>query len=691
MTDKQPVDPKGKSLTIQRQSEDAHKELTAKGLSDLYKQEFTKDMNYRVTNIHPKMNFHYLQYKGILALNSIYGKDYLDTIGLQVSVPRTFMTVEAIKPSLTGRPLDIDVEADDLQAVPYEKKAKYTLKGEWKRSKSDIAKSDAMFDALVYGTGFLISRFVEDNIEHDYERAAEDGDENVYTNEDGEKITTVSEIMTRYKGMKAFRLDPYCVFPDRNATTDMPYESGSWQRCWVYSAWDYDVWLDVCEEMGYNIEGMQAGGTLEDFGAIKRTIDTIYTDALSQVNTRSDDGLLVTTTAQTQVEELDMSNKIMVVECFEEERYSVFSGANWTINAMEGAISRDHRIPIVALRDYVIPGEFDGIGEPEVLRWQQYEENRIHNLSYMQILTSTVQRYGVVEELLKDPTEARASNPFKPIRLKYRPGIKIGEVIQPMNQGKGTQYPQQFLQDVKNIGQSATGITDFFIGANEATTDTATEANRLANATTERIRQKIYEMEERDLVRVLHNWLVNIPYLYDDELDLKIHGEDDKFYVKFLPMDSSNNEDTGLIAEYSTEFGIPLVDEEGNKIKTLEDLFMRAGYEDVVFIDEITNRFDITIKTATAQGDKLKIIQEFRQVITELSAINQHNVAVGLPPEFKVDQLGKELLKQFDDIIKDVDDYLYSDEERGMISTAMQTPPGTVQTEDIIPQEQPIV
>jgi hypothetical protein len=663
MTEKEKPKNIGKSTTIERDSDVALQHTKDKNLSDLYKQEFQKDMSWRVKNVHPKMNYHYLQYKGILALNRAYGEEYLKTIGLQVSVPRTFMTVEAIKPSLSGRPLDIDVEADKLSAEPYEKKAKYTLKGEWKRSKADWAKSEAQSDALIFGTGWLISRFIDDQTV------------NIYEKENGDKIETVTETMTRYKGMRAFRLDPYTVFPDRHATTDMPYESGSWQRCWVYSLWDYDVWQDICDEKGYNVEGMEKGGTLEDFGKVRKIIDTLYIDALSEVRTRQDDNQLVTPGKETQVDELDTTNMIMVVECFEEERYSVFSGANWTINTMEDGISRDNRIPVTALRDYVIPGEFDGVGEPEVLRWQQYEENKIHNLSYMQVLTSTVQRYAVVEELLKDPTEARASNPFKPIRLKYRPGISINQAIQPMNQGKGTAYPQQFLNDVKNIGQSATGITDFFIGASNTETNTATEANRLANATTERIRQKIYEMEERDLVRVLQYWLVNIPYLYDDELDLKIHGEDDKFFVKFLPMDSKNNKDVDLIAEYSTKMGLPLVSPEGVKVQTLEELFIAGGYRDVVFIDEITNQFDITIKTATATGDKMKQIGELRQVLTELSAINQHNIAVGLPPEFKVGQIGRDLLKQFDEIIKNVDDYIYSDEEKAMVSGAMQAPP----------------
>lgn len=673
MTDK--PSPKGSSKTIER---DSVQHAEDQDVAELYKEEWQRDRDFRVNNVHPKMNYHYLQYKGILAINQAYGNDFKKSIGLQVSVPRTFMTIEAIKPSLSGRPLDIDAEANKKEAEAYEKKAKYTLKGEWRRSKSDWAKADAMTDALIFGTGWLISRFIDDEIVNTYER------------DDGEKVETVSEIMTRYKGMKAFRLDPYHVFPDRHATTDMPYESGSWQRCWVYSLWDYDVWQDVCEEMGYNTDGMEKGGDIYDFGRVRRTIDTLYTDVLSDINTRQDDGTLVTPGTETTVEDLDTTNMIAVVECFEEERYSVFSGANWTTNTMEEGVSRDQRIPVHALRDYVVPGEFEGIGEPEVLRWQQYEENKIHNLSYMQILTSTVQRYAVVEELLKDPTEARSSNPFKPIRLKYRPGIAINQVVQPMNQGKGTQYPQQFLQEVKNIGQSATGITDFFIGANEATTDTATEANRLASATTERIRQKIYEMEERDLTRVLQYWLVNIPYLYDDELDLKIHGEDDKFFVKFLPMDSDNDEDTGLIAEYSTQLGIPVVSPDGVKIKSLTELFKNAGYEDVVFIDEITNQFDITIKTATAAGDKVEKIKELRQVLTELSAINQHNVAVGLPPEFKVDLIGKELLKQFDDIIKNVDDYVYSDVERAEISGAMQTPPEAIPTQEPTAPQLPI-
>lgn len=585
---------------------------------------------------HKMMNFHYLSYKGILAFNEIYGAEYLKTVGLQVNVPRTFMTIESIRPHLIDREIDIDVDAENKKAYPYRSKARDMLKGEIRRSKFKWQKADAQTDALIYGTGYLFSKYHEDIINTDILDGYDD---------EGKPITVTGKL-ERYKGMKAFRLNPYHVIRDSSATTNEPGMPGSWKHCFVYSLWDFDVWKDICEKEGFNTEGMEVGGYLEEFDRVKRKIDTIYsTSSLKTKDVGSNSHL----NALGELESPDWTNTIMVIEKFEENKYTIVSGANWTINCSDPNPNPDKTIPIFPIRDYSVPGEFEGIGEPEVIRWQQYQENKIHNLGYLQVLMSTVQRFGIVKELLVDPTQVKNTNPFEPIYLKYVPNIKVNDAVQALYQGKGATYPQEMLQEVKAIGQSATGINDFFIGANKAVTDTATEANRLADATLSRINRKIEESENRDITPLLEHWLACFPYFYDEELDSLITDKEN-YFTKFIPYTRDYNENMTLVAEYAVKEGV-------SNAVTIEDVFLQKGYQNVVFVSDIINRFGITIKPNKNVANRLETIKQFREVIQEMDLANQALIATGQPPTYDVAKLRGELLRQFPEIIDNPDEY----------------------------------
>lgn len=607
--------------------------------SNKFREEFLKDVQAAEVR-HRMMNFHYLQYKGILSMNSIYGKDYMETIGLMVNVPRTFMTIESIRPQLIDKKLDITAKAWNKKSQPYQSKARDTLLGEWVRSKARFAKSDAETDALIFGTGYLLSKYCDDTIETDiFDGYDKDG-----------KPKTKPGTLTRYQGMKAIHLNPYHVFRDRNATTNEPGQSGSWGHTYLYSIWDFDTWKEICEDKGFDVEGMECGGYMREFDKVRRRIDTIYAQA--QIETSNAQGHTLTQTNATEFEAPDWENSIMVVERFEPDEYSVCSGANWTVNYKGRNPNPDKTIPISVFRDYHIPGEFEGIGEPEAIRWQQYEENKIHNLSYLQTLMNTVQRYGIVPQLLKDPTQAKSNNPLKPILLKYFKGVKISDAIQPLNQGKGTQYPGEFLKEVKAIGQAVTGIADGMIGGSKMLTETATEANLLQNATLARINRKINEMEDRSLIPLLELWLACIPHYYSEELDMLItDGED--YYTKFIPYTRQYNDNPKVVADYAVREGVT-----ANEIKTIEDVFEAKGYKNVVFVSDIINSFKLEIKTVTAQADKTEMIKELREVILDMTNANKLLVELGQQPKYDVSKLYMDLLRQFPDIIDNPEDYI---------------------------------
>lgn len=592
-----------------------------------FKREFNRNVEHRRLQ-HRKNNFHYLQYKGILWLNSVYGEDYLKTIGLQVHVPRTFMTVEAIRPYLSGRPLDIKVKGSTMKEFNNSKKAEHTLKGEWNRSGADWQKADAEFYALLFGTGFLLSKYTDERETQPLYDGVDD--EGKITWKDGEFI--------RYQGMKARSLNPYFVFPDDSATSE-----DDWKNCYVYSIWDFDEWKEYCVGQGFKIDGMTAGGHLEEFDAIRRRIDTIYGAANYELVTR-DNGTKTTNTLE--IPQFITENKIMVVERFSKNEYAICSGATWTLNHRENNPDPDKIIPIQPLRDYRVPDEFDGIGEAEVMRWQQYEENKVHNLAYMATLMSTIQRYGIIEDDLVDPTEASFSNPLKWIRMKKTPTADINKSIQALGKSNSNDVPIKFLDVIDRIRQEATGVSSYITSSPSSEVNTLGEANIMKEAGLERIRQKIYQIEERDLAPVLKHWLACIAQYYTDEMDMLLNDGED-YMVRFVPYDRQFNTDVSTVAELSVNNGI-------SGAQTIEAVYLQMGYKEVIFVSDIIGGYNIEIKTATGVGDRQTMIDQLNVLIKTWSEIN---ATLGYQA-FDLVKAGEELGRQFPDAIKNIDEYI---------------------------------
>lgn len=623
-----------------------------------FKDEFLKDVEHRKVR-HQMNNFHYLQYKGILKMNQTYGKNFTESTGLMANVPRTFMTIESIRPVLSGRPLDISAKAHSKKEYQNRDKAEDILKGEWARSKADNAKADAEWDALLFGSGFLLWRYEED---------IEENTDLFDGYDDNGKIKYRKGTLEKYKGMKLIRLDPYYVFPDHTATTDDDGEPGSWGHCYVYSIWDFDAWVSYCKQKGFNTEGMEKGGHLEEYGSVRNTIDSIYSldeQGQSGILTTRDNGKLVG--GEVAKSKADMQNKIAVIERFENNSYIVCSGKNWTLNHKGVNPNPDKKIPIKVVRDYRIPSEFDGIGEPEVIRWQQHEENKVHNLSYLSVLMNTVQRYGILEEYLKDPTSVRFNNPFKPILLKEIPGKPktVREIIQPLDQKSSNDFPERFIQQIKDIGQSATGITDFFIGANKARTDTLGEAQMMQGAGSDRIQQKIFNIEERDLVPVLESWLACIPQFYTDEMDILLNDGED-YHVKYVPYVREFNTDPLTIEKIKQQTGA-----DGQSI---EEVYLNYGYKKVIFVSDIIGRYNIILKTATASSERKMLVDKFMEIIKTMGEANKMSVAVKGAPVWDVNKPIEDVLRQFPEIVKNPDEYKIKIPEQPLMPPKM-TPP----------------
>lgn len=632
------------------------------------REEFNKDLEAR-RNYHKKMNFHYLMYKGISLLNKTYSREVLESLGLQIHVPRTFMTIESIRPDL-DRPIDITCRWRNRTERKGAEKTQQMLKGEWARSKADTQKAKSEFDALIYGSGYLLNFFDIDEYEEEVFDSFDEEGRPVY----------IKGINKQYEGMKVGWLDPFYVIPDRRAKTYEPGTHTSPQRIWVPSIWDFDSFKAHAKRKDYkNIDEIQKGGFLEELDSIRKTIDALYVQEMGRYKTRDSNGALITQ----QPENVDRTsideNAIGIITEYTPTHIHIYAGENWTLVHSAPHQMPKREIPIYAVKDYDVPGELEGIGEAEVLRWQQYEENKIHNLMYLQVILNTVKRYGIVEELLQDPTEARSTNPLKWIRMKYMPGVSINDAIQELNQTSSSEVPLGVLGEVKTIGQMATGQAEYSVGGSEGDAGTLGEAEMMNTAGNKRIRQKIQQMEERAITPILESWQSAIPRLYTDELDFLINDGTNND-VKFLPFDRKMNTNAKLVAEYSVREG-------ATSATTLEEVFESVGYSDVVFVSDLVGKYDIIIKTSLAFMDKENMIRQYQGAIAIAMAENERKIAVGQPPEWDTSKLTEELLRQFDDIIEDVEEYRLEQPQQQLPQQPQGQPPTPGQPAQPMPEQ----
>jgi hypothetical protein len=630
------------------------------------KQEFEKDVEARRPYWN-KMNYCYLQYKGIQILNYTYNKEVLESLGVQINIPRTFMTIESIRPDL-NRPLSIKVKHRNKKERVQAEASTSMLNGEWQRSNADDEKAKAEYDGLIFGTGYLLSRYLNDTeITDIFDGYEKDG---TIKSKKGTKVN--------YDGMKLEWIDPYYLVPDRKAKTYEPRKPQSPRRIWLLSVWDYDTWIEHAKDKGYNTDGLEKGGFIEKLDLVRDVMDILYTQTtLGKIITR-DNGTLVAGNPLNKKEFEEDS--VMVLEMFEPKRHVIFTGANWTVAEEGKNMNPDKIIPIFAIKDYDIPGELEGIGEPEILRWQQYEENKVHNLSYLQVIINTVGRYGIVKELLEDPTEMRSNNPLKPIYLKYRAGAKITDAIQPVNQHSSNDYPKDFLAEVKNIGQSATGQSDYNIGATESQVGTLGEAELMKGAGNKRTKQKIQTMEDTGIAPIIKHWMACIPLFYTEELDYLLN--DGQNQVKFIPYSREVNKNAKLVAEYGVR--------EGVKGNTIEEVFLNAGYQDVVFVSDLLLGCDVSVKTGIGALDTQYIINQYQLAISSAERANAQKVAMGQPPDWDVSKLVGELLRQFPDIIENPEDYkLQMPMPMGLPGTVMPMAQPSTQASQLIQPELP--
>lgn len=617
---------------------------------------------------HRVFDYNYLNYKSILTYNNVYGKDYLNAFGMQVFVPRTYQAVEGLKAQLNSRKTEFVVKAGSgVKGFRDKERSKYfqTMDNvEWRRSKAEHQKQLATHNALVYGIGYLSNFFVDDHGDKHLPTLPEEDDKKPASAVDGtpsEETVDVNDPkslewktidMTSYRGMKPESENPYYVFPDPYAKNDKR------AYCYKYVVGTVDEirayvvarkWMTEAEASTKVV-----ACAVERFDGIKDTIDAFFDQPVSKW-TRGDS--VTNVSSNPSATELVKGEFSAIIERYEDDYFEArLVSADTETLYKDWNIYPHKQIPIIALKDNPQPDEACGMGEPEIVRWQQVEENKLHNLLMQAVMMSVVQRYAVNSNLLEDETDILTYNPFKPIRLKPLPGITVSQAIMPLPQPEVKQSPFQLLEQVKQIGQATTGASDFVVSGNNSIADSATESNNLVAATTMRIKEKARYIEEVALVRLVEQWHACFFYFYDEEMDFELTGEDS--FIRWIPYDRAEaNENIQMVEKAREDLNAM-----GG---TLEEVYQNAGYHQVVFMSDVQEgSFYAEVKVSDMELDRQKTFDDGLKVMKVMNETNIAAKEIGDTRRFDIFKMAEEIMRGMPSI-RDPKEFIIGDDKTG--------------------------
>jgi hypothetical protein len=601
-------------------------------LHELFDVNWYPKANKALTNQRLIWDYSYLAYKGIMTNAEINYKRRKNGYALSVNVPRTFATIEGIRKNFNINKLELDLEKQPGVEFNQLYKVRSLLNYDLNRSKTRKQVKDAGFDKLVFGNGFLYS-FLMDRKSKAGKIVGKIDEETGRV-----KVTTADKLTSRYYGMVARRISPYNIFPDPDGThhdVDNVVDRMCAYTC-IRSVKHISTfkrdWTGVIPKKLLD-KVIPGGKDMTNYEAVRKTIDYLFNPSVFEKNSTVQQAISSSKISVTYDDKEFVEERLWVGEDF----LVLQAGKGLPFLMVSCNANPEKKIPLEKLNDVEVPGEYFSMGEPYVMRYQQVEENRIHNSVLDLLHFSVSQMIGVNTQYLQDPTDTEIY-PGKVWKFKAIPGAKISDAIQFSQPSSSAIAPAlKFMQEVKQTGQQATAITDFVTGASKSIADTATESNRLSSASDITIVDKIREMVAGALTNIAQNWLAQYPIVYSGEkLELAYAGKS----VYFV----------GRKKEKVSE----------DDIKKILD----KGYEaeDIIFLEDL----DITNPKLKVVGD-IEISKEvkFRQWTTAIDFANNVNkVAFETGDSRRLDtiQMGVDAMANFD-VISDPTIYVMAGQE----------------------------
>lgn len=567
-----------------------------------------------------------LAYDGIFSNSLLGNRPFVSKFGIYINVPRTQMTVDATVAQMPQGVIPFEVRATKPSSVGKAQKINNVAKADWRRSGAAFQWDMANFNKILYGTA-IVENYLKRELQSVFFLDSVD--------EEGQPKYK-KDTKETYYGMVTRVIDNYDCFPSPNGTCfttrygdDRPLDYFIKRSVWEVKALKKYFLGRISEE---KLNNLKPGGDLTNFKAVRNFMDFLYTLNSPPKNVSIREYVQSAQRYTPMAPEYDAERFIEVLEYHEDDAYVVVANNEVLVKMPNPYPHKELRFSID--KDYWIPHRFWGRGEAETIRYQQIEENRIHNLILDSIYMTIAPMFGVNTAYLKDESEARVE-PGLFIHLKPLAGLKISDAIQqlpitPGAVGSGL----KLLEEINKITQSSTSVSDFVIGSGEGISKSATEARNLAGASRRRIQKKINNSQEFFIKHIVEQWISCYPFYYNrEDLDFDLGSEREGF-IKFIPR---NREEVSEeeIKEYITE---------------LPD---GKGYSDVIFLDDLEGDFQVYVDTLPLSSQ-----ERLAQWLQVLKVSNETNQSVGVML-VKVGEVVKEVLKNFE-VIEDPERFIDS-------------------------------
>lgn len=629
--------PKNKPRVSKVEVKDGYLENIKKPLFKLNQTQLREILDY---NWYPRANnalseqrkiwdYAYLAFKGIMLWSEINRKRRENEFGIYVNVPRTFMTIQGIRRNFNMSKLKVHLEAIPGMPDIKRKNIGSFLNYDIRRGGTYEQIKDAGFYKLLYGNGFLYSYLAE--------RTGEYGN---ITGNVNPKTAVVKNTLDRtnkvkYFGMVARAVSPYKIFPDPDGKTH-DYNDAINQPCNFTCIRDVKHintfrrdWKGIIPDE--ILDDVKPGGyDMTNYEAVRETVDYLF----SMEHFRYPGTVQDVMQNSKVVKEYDKREYVEERIWIGEDFLIVQAGAGLKFCMISPNPNPKKISNLVKMDDVSIPGEYWAMGEPYIMRYQQIEENRIHNAVLDTLHFAISGMVGINTQYLEDEFDIDI-RPQKVWKLKGMPGVKIDEMMQQFQpSASGVAPALKFLEKVKADGQATTSITDFVTGASKSIADTATESNKLAGASDLAIADKIKEMAGSALTSVAKIFLSMYPIAYSDE-EMEVNA--DKLNIKFVGKKKSD----------MTE-------------KQLAKIFEKHNPTQVVFLDEVDINEPEFFTTGEVSLDRAGKLSQWISAIDYAKSVNEVAYATGDRRRIDVIKMGIMGLENFD-VIGNTDEFMMED------------------------------
>ena len=489
---------------------------------------------------------------------------------------------------------------------------------------------DAGFYKLLFGNGFLYSYLAERTGRY----GKITGDVNLKTAV--VKNTLDKTNQTKYFGMVARAVSPYKIFPDPdgkhhnyNDVATAPCNYTCIRSVKHISTFMRD-WKGIIPDK--ILEAVKPGGNdMTNYESVKETIDFLFSNESYRYPGTVQDAIGQSRVVVEYDKKEYVEERIWIGEDF----LIVQAGAGLKFCLISPNPNPQKISNLTKLDNVGLPDEYWKMGYPYQIRYQQIEENRIHNSVLDTLHFNISSMIGINTQYLEDPDDLEIY-PQKVWKMKAMPGVKIDEMMQTIQPNSSGIAPAiKMMDEVKKIAQSTTSITDFVTGASKSIAGTATESNKLAGASDLAIADQIKEMSSGALTDVAKIFLSMYPIAYSgEEMDV-ISGKN-----KILFIGKTRKE----ISE-----------------KELAKKLVDRSPEELIFLDDVDITQPEFITIGDVSMDRGAKLSQWISAIDFSKSVNEVAFATGDPRRLDTIKMGQLALENFD-VVGNPDEFLMVDQ-----------------------------